>query len=155
MRVGREHGVRACVSAFARMLTPRARACPRARIIARRRIHRRQRTLRNVCRADQRCPPGARCRGRRHARAGRADSAHYHGAREGARARAAGRPQWHARAHRAHVHAVLTPLHSLAPRQATNPFLRPDSPALQECIGMAGRPLGEVWAETRKRKDNF
>ena len=74
---------------------------------------------------------------------------------EKVRARAAGRPQRHARAHRAHVHAVLTPLHSLAPRQATNPFLRPDSPALQECIGMAGRPLGEVWAETRKRKDNF
>jgi len=39
--------------------------------------------------------------------------------------------------------------------KATNPFLRPDSPDLQETIGLTGAPLVDVFAETRRRKDNF
>ncbi len=38
---------------------------------------------------------------------------------------------------------------------ATNPFMRPDSPDLQRTIGLEGAGLVEVFAETRKRKDNF
>jgi len=37
----------------------------------------------------------------------------------------------------------------------TNPFLRPDSAALQANLGLAGADLVEVFAETRRRKDNF
>ena len=37
----------------------------------------------------------------------------------------------------------------------TNPFLRAASPALQAHIGRGGAPLVEVFAETRRRKDNF
>jgi hydroxyacylglutathione hydrolase len=38
---------------------------------------------------------------------------------------------------------------------ATNPFLRPSSVNLQETIGMVGQDLVDVFAETRRRKDNF
>lgn len=37
----------------------------------------------------------------------------------------------------------------------TNPFLRPMSEDLQETIGLKGADLVEVFAETRRRKDNF
>lgn len=37
----------------------------------------------------------------------------------------------------------------------TNPFLRPRSEELQKTIGLAGAPEVEVFAETRRRKDNF
>lgn len=37
----------------------------------------------------------------------------------------------------------------------TNPFLRPDSPEIQDTLGMRGAPLVEVFAETRRRKDVF
>jgi hydroxyacylglutathione hydrolase len=36
---------------------------------------------------------------------------------------------------------------------ATNPFLRPSSPAIQARLGMAGRPLWEIFGEIRARKD--
>jgi len=39
--------------------------------------------------------------------------------------------------------------------RATNPFLRPTSPDLQATIGMPGAPPVDVFAETRRRKDNF
>ena len=39
--------------------------------------------------------------------------------------------------------------------KATNPFLRPDSANLQERVGMQGGDLVAVFAETRRRKDNF
>lgn len=38
---------------------------------------------------------------------------------------------------------------------ATNPFLRPSSPEVQKRLGMEGRELWEVFAETRRRKDRF
>ena len=38
---------------------------------------------------------------------------------------------------------------------ATNPFLRPDSADLQRTLDMAGADVVEVFAETRRRKDNF
>jgi len=38
---------------------------------------------------------------------------------------------------------------------ATNPFLRAASPALQRAIGMSGADPVAVFAETRRRKDNF
>jgi len=44
---------------------------------------------------------------------------------------------------------------SLAEELATNPFLRPDSPDLQRTLGLEGADLVAVFAETRKRKDNF
>lgn len=37
----------------------------------------------------------------------------------------------------------------------TNPFLRPMSPDLQANLNMTGADLVEVFAETRRRKDNF
>jgi len=37
----------------------------------------------------------------------------------------------------------------------TNPFLRPSSDALQANLGLTGADLVEVFAETRRRKDNF
>ncbi len=37
----------------------------------------------------------------------------------------------------------------------TNPFLRPMSANLQETVGMVGKDLVDVFAETRRRKDNF
>ncbi len=39
--------------------------------------------------------------------------------------------------------------------RATNPFLRPDSADLQATVGLVGADLVEVFAETRRRKDNF
>ena len=44
---------------------------------------------------------------------------------------------------------------TLAEEKATNPFLRPMSPHLQETIGLSGAGLVEVFAETRALKDNF
>ena len=44
---------------------------------------------------------------------------------------------------------------TLALEKATNPFLRPASPGLQETVGLVGAPLVDVFAETRRRKDNF
>jgi hydroxyacylglutathione hydrolase len=44
---------------------------------------------------------------------------------------------------------------TLALEKKTNPFLRPTSKDLQETIGMLGASTVEVFAETRKRKDNF
>jgi hydroxyacylglutathione hydrolase len=38
---------------------------------------------------------------------------------------------------------------------ATNPFLRPDSPAIQQRLGLEGQPLEVVFGEIRKRKDRF
>src|ERR1700704_4673846 len=38
---------------------------------------------------------------------------------------------------------------------ATNPFLRPSSPAIQKRLGMEGRELSEIFGEIRKRKDRF
>lgn len=38
---------------------------------------------------------------------------------------------------------------------ATNPFLRPSSPAIQKRLGMEGRPLNEIFGEIRRRKDQF
>ena len=37
----------------------------------------------------------------------------------------------------------------------TNPFLRPTSPAIQQRLGMEGRPLPEIFGEIRRRKDQF
>ena len=37
----------------------------------------------------------------------------------------------------------------------TNPFLRPTDPAVQAHLGMAGADPGDVFAEIRRRKDNF
>ena len=44
---------------------------------------------------------------------------------------------------------------TLALEKATNPFLRPSSDNLQQTVGLVGAPLVEVFAETRRRKDNF
>ena len=44
---------------------------------------------------------------------------------------------------------------TLAREKATNPFLRPSSANLQETVGLVGGSLVEVFAETRRRKDNF
>jgi len=43
----------------------------------------------------------------------------------------------------------------LGQEKAINPFLRADDPALQAAVGMAGADPAEVFAEIRKRKDNF
>ena len=43
----------------------------------------------------------------------------------------------------------------LGPEKQTNPFLRADDPALQAAVGMAGSKPEAVFAEIRKRKDNF
>ncbi len=39
--------------------------------------------------------------------------------------------------------------------KATNPFLRPDSREIQAVTGLVGKPLVDVFAETRRLKDNF
>lgn len=39
--------------------------------------------------------------------------------------------------------------------RAANPFLRADEPALQQAIGMVGKPAVDVFAEVRHRKDVF
>jgi len=44
---------------------------------------------------------------------------------------------------------------TLAQEKETNPFLRPMSEEIQETIGMIGAPLPAIFAEVRKRKDNF
>jgi hydroxyacylglutathione hydrolase len=44
---------------------------------------------------------------------------------------------------------------TLGEELATNPFLRPDSADLQATLGLAGAPLTDVFAETRRRKDSF
>ncbi len=44
---------------------------------------------------------------------------------------------------------------SLGTELATNPFLRAEDPGLQRALGMEGADPVEVFAETRKRKDNF
>lgn len=44
---------------------------------------------------------------------------------------------------------------TLGTEKATNPFLRPDSPALRATLGLADATDTEVFAETRKRKDQF
>ena len=38
---------------------------------------------------------------------------------------------------------------------ATNPFLRPSSPAIQRRLGMEGKELHEIFGEIRRRKDRF
>jgi hydroxyacylglutathione hydrolase len=44
---------------------------------------------------------------------------------------------------------------SIGIEKATNPFLRPMSSHLQDTIGMAGRDIVDIFAETRRLKDNF
>jgi hydroxyacylglutathione hydrolase len=44
---------------------------------------------------------------------------------------------------------------TIAQELATNPFLRPSSPAVQKRLGMEGKPLYEIFGEIRKRKDRF
>ncbi len=44
---------------------------------------------------------------------------------------------------------------TIAQELATNPFLRPSSPEIQQRLGMEGRELWEIFGETRKRKDRF
>lgn len=43
----------------------------------------------------------------------------------------------------------------LGVEKTTNPFLRADDPSLQAAIGMVGADAADVFAEVRKRKDNF
>jgi hydroxyacylglutathione hydrolase len=44
---------------------------------------------------------------------------------------------------------------TLGAERVTNPFLRPDDPDLQATVGLPDGDLVEVFAETRRRKDNF
>jgi hydroxyacylglutathione hydrolase len=44
---------------------------------------------------------------------------------------------------------------TIAQELATNPFLRPSSPAIQQRLGMEGRELWEIFGEIRRRKDWF
>jgi hydroxyacylglutathione hydrolase len=44
---------------------------------------------------------------------------------------------------------------TIAQELATNPFLRPSSPAIQKRLGMEARPLAEIFGEIRRRKDRF
>lgn len=44
---------------------------------------------------------------------------------------------------------------TVALEKATNPFLRPDSPGIRKTLGMDGDSDAAVFAEIRKRKDNF
>lgn len=44
---------------------------------------------------------------------------------------------------------------TIGEEKRTNPFLRADRPELQAAIGMAGADPVEVFAEIRRRKDNF
>ncbi|MGE0652973.1 MAG: hydroxyacylglutathione hydrolase [Alphaproteobacteria bacterium] len=44
---------------------------------------------------------------------------------------------------------------TLGEERATNPFLRAEDPALQSAIGLSNADPVAVFAETRKRKDNF
>ena len=44
---------------------------------------------------------------------------------------------------------------TLAMEKETNPFLRPTDPAIRRNLLMESRSNEEVFAEIRKRKDNF
>jgi hydroxyacylglutathione hydrolase len=44
---------------------------------------------------------------------------------------------------------------TIAAERAENPFLRPDSPAIQQRLGMQGESLDKIFAEIRRRKDKF
>ncbi|MGY9054009.1 MAG: hydroxyacylglutathione hydrolase [Alphaproteobacteria bacterium] len=44
---------------------------------------------------------------------------------------------------------------TLGSERGINPFLRADDPAMQAAIGMSGANPADVFAEIRKRKDNF
>jgi hydroxyacylglutathione hydrolase len=44
---------------------------------------------------------------------------------------------------------------TIAQELATNPFLRPSSPAIQKRLGMEGKELYEIFGEIRRRKDRF
>jgi hydroxyacylglutathione hydrolase len=44
---------------------------------------------------------------------------------------------------------------TLAVEMETNPFLRADDPALKQAIGLPDADPVDVFAEVRKRKDNF
>lgn len=44
---------------------------------------------------------------------------------------------------------------TIALELATNPFLRAEIPAVQEAVGLAGADPAQVFAEIRRRKDNF
>jgi hydroxyacylglutathione hydrolase len=44
---------------------------------------------------------------------------------------------------------------TLGDELAQNPFLRPDSPEIQEKLGQVGQPLATIFAEIRRRKDRF
>ena len=44
---------------------------------------------------------------------------------------------------------------TLAQEKATNPFLRPMSAEIQRNVDRVGKPLFEVFGETRRRKDHF
>jgi hydroxyacylglutathione hydrolase len=44
---------------------------------------------------------------------------------------------------------------TIAQELATNPFLRPSSPAIQARLGMEGQELYEIFGEIRRRKDRF
>jgi hydroxyacylglutathione hydrolase len=50
---------------------------------------------------------------------------------------------------------MLTLPVSLADELAQNPFLRPDSPEIQEKIGKVGQSLATIFAEIRRLKDRF
>ena len=44
---------------------------------------------------------------------------------------------------------------TIAQELATNPFLRPSSPAIQKRLGMEGKELYAIFGEIRRRKDRF
>ena len=44
---------------------------------------------------------------------------------------------------------------ALAAELAQNPFLRPESPEIQERLGMVGHPLATIFSELRRLKDRF
>ena len=56
-----------------------------------------------------------------------------------------------------HARAGNTPTvpSNLGEEKHTNPFLRPDDPAIREHLGMPNATDAEVFAEIRSRKDNF
>lgn len=55
------------------------------------------------------------------------------------------------------LRAVGTPTvpTTIGREKATNPFLRPDSPEIAARLGLEGKDPVAVFAETRRRKDNF
>ena len=44
---------------------------------------------------------------------------------------------------------------TIALELATNPFLRAENPAVQKAVGLEGADPAQVFAELRRRKDNF